>query len=268
MSPSRRRTCSLLEAQRLDGPGALDGLGEGRVDPGVRRALAQVAVLGAGEVPPQPDHQRRDAEQAGQRHPPADRDGGHEGQDGGDQGDRPLGQRVADRPAELVDVARGPGEEVARAGGLDDADGQREGVGHEVLPQLRQHLLAEHLGDVPGIAGQHRGHQQEAGQHDHDAVDVGEGRALLDRLHEVAEQARRSERGQRCSDVECDRRSEQARVSPRDVTRVAAYALRVGDGRAVRLIDPPPSSRARRGWAGRACAGRACAGRARWPSRG
>ncbi len=105
----------VLEPERLDGPGALDGLGEGRVDPGVRRALAQVAVLGAGEVPPQPDHQRRDAEQARERDPPADRDGGHEGQHGGDQRDRPLGQRVADRPAELVDVARGPGEQVARA---------------------------------------------------------------------------------------------------------------------------------------------------------
>ena len=89
---------------------------------GVRRALAQVAVLGAGEVPPQPDHQRRDAEQARQRDPPADAERGGEGEHGGDDRDRPLGQRPAHRPAELVDVAAGAGEQVAGAGRLDDAD--------------------------------------------------------------------------------------------------------------------------------------------------
>ena len=155
MSSSIAATRSPAEAQRLDGAGALDGLGEGGVDAGVRRALAQVAVLGAGEVPPQPDHQRRHAEQAGQRDPPADPDRGDEGEHRGDDGDRPLGQRPAHRPAELVDVAAGPGQQVAGAGRLDDADRQRERVVDEVLAQLGQHLLAEHLASVARVAGQH-----------------------------------------------------------------------------------------------------------------
>ena len=71
----------LPEAERLDGAGALDGLGEGRVHDRVGRVLAQVAVLGAGEVPAQPDDQRRDAEQARDRDPPADADRGHERDD-------------------------------------------------------------------------------------------------------------------------------------------------------------------------------------------
>ena len=151
----------LAEAERLDGARALDGLGQRRVDLGVRRGLAQVAVLGAGEVPAQPDHQRRDAEQAGQRDPPADATGGGEGEHGGHHRDRPLGQRVAHRPAELVDVAAGAGQQVAGAGRLDDADRQRERVADEVLAQLGQHLLAEHLAEVAGVAGQHGLEQQE-----------------------------------------------------------------------------------------------------------
>ena len=53
MSSSIAADPLLAEAERLDGAGALDGLGQRRVDRGVRRALAEVAVLGAGEVPPQ-----------------------------------------------------------------------------------------------------------------------------------------------------------------------------------------------------------------------
>ena len=93
------------EAERLDGARALDGLGERGGDLGVRRGLGEVAVLGAGEVPPQPDHQRRQREQAGQRHPPADAERGGEGQHRGDDRDRPLGQRPPHRPAQPVDVA-------------------------------------------------------------------------------------------------------------------------------------------------------------------
>ena len=115
MSSSIARDPLRAEPERLDGARALDGLGERGVDLRVGRALAQVAVLGAGEVPPQPDHQRRHAEQARQRHPPADAERGDEGDDRGDDRDRPLRQRQPHRPAELVDVAAGAGQQVAGA---------------------------------------------------------------------------------------------------------------------------------------------------------
>ena len=113
------------------------------VDLGVRRGLAQVAVLGAGEIPAQADHERGDAQQAGQRHPPADAQRGDEGEHGGDQCDGPLGQSPAHRPAELVDVAAGAGQQVTGSRRLHDADGQRERTVDEVLAQLGQHLLAQ-----------------------------------------------------------------------------------------------------------------------------
>ncbi len=109
---------------------------------------------------------------------------------------------MADRPAELVDVAAGARQQVARAGGLDDADRQRERVADEVLAQLGQHLFAQHLAEEPGVAGEHRLEQQEAGQQESDPVDDRDGRALLDRLHEVAEQPWRGQRRQCRAGVE------------------------------------------------------------------
>ena len=224
MASTRRRP----EVERLDRAGALDGLGEGRVHDRVRRVLAQVAVLGAGEVPAQPHDQRRDAEQAGDRDPPADADRGDERDDRRDDRDRPLGQRPADRPAELVDVAAGAGQQVAGAGRLDDADRQRERVADEVLAQLRQHLLAEHLAGQPGVPGEHRLQDQEAGQRQDDLVDVRRRGAGLDGLDQVAQQPRRGQGGHGGEDVQGQRGPQQPRVAARDRRGVPP------DGRGVR----------------------------------
>ena len=217
------------EPEGLHGPGALDGLGQRRVDRGVRRGLAQVAVLGPGEVPAQPDHQRRQAETHRQQHPPADRHRGDERDDRGDDRDRPLGQRPAHRPAELVDVAAGAGEQVAGAGRLDHADRQRQRVADEVLAQLGQHLLAEHLAGQPRVAREHRLHDQEDGQRQHHLVHVADGRALVDRLDEVAEQPGCGQPGQRGTEVQRQRGPEQPRVSSRQAAHVAAQRPGVGD---------------------------------------
>ena len=181
-SASPDSTRAATEAERLDGARALDGLRQRGGDLGVRRGLAQVAVLGAGEVPPQADDQRREREQAGQEHPPADAERGGEGQHRGDDRDRPLRQRPAHRPAEPVDVAAGAGEQVAGAGRLDGADRQGEGVLDEVLAQLGQHQLAHHLGAVAGVAGEHRLGHEEDRQPEDDLVDVVDGGAVLDGL--------------------------------------------------------------------------------------
>ncbi len=206
-----------------------DGLGQGRVDHGVRRTLAEVAVLGAGEVPAQPDHERRHPEQAGQRDPPADGQGCREGQHRGHHRDRPLGQRPSHRPAELVDVAAGAGQQVTRARGLDDPDRQRERVADEVLAELGQHLLAEDLAGVAGEPGEHGPDQQEPSQDEDDPVDVTDRGAVLDRLDQVSQQARGSQRSQRGTHVQRQRTPQQPRVVPCDPRGVATHRPTVGD---------------------------------------
>ena len=148
-------------------------------------------------------------------------------------GDRPLGQRPAHRPAELVDVAAGPGQQVAGAGRLDDADRQRQRVADEVLAQLGQHLLAEHLAGQPRVPGQDRLGHQEPGQHEDDLVDVADGGALVDGLDEVADQPRRGQSGQGRRDVQRQRGPQQPRVVAGQAADVAAQRSRVRD-RAVR----------------------------------
>ena len=233
-------TRSRPQAERLDGARALDGLGEGRVDRGVRRGLAQVAGLGAGEVPAQPEHQRRQPEHDRPEHPPADRDRGDEGDDRGDHGDGPLGQRPAHRPAELVDVTAGAGEQVAGAGRLDHADRERECVADEVLAQLGQHLLAEHLAGQPRVAGQDRLDHEERREHGDDPVDVADRGALVHGLDEITDQPGRGQGGQRRRDVERQRGPQQPRVpagQARGRSGAAIGSPRSGV-RCRRLIDP------------------------------
>ena len=113
---------------------------------------------------------------------------------------------------ELVDVAAGAGEQVAGAGGLDRADRQRQRVADEVLAQPGQHLLAERLAEVPRVPGEHGLQDEEAGEVHDDAVDVGRGRALVDRLHEATEQPGRGQCGERGQQVQGQRTPQHPRV--------------------------------------------------------
>ena len=121
MSASTRRTRVAPRPRASTVRGALDGLGQGGVDLGVGGVLAQVALLGPLEVPPRQQDQPGHPEQQRAGDPPADQERGRAGQHGGDQRDHPLGQGPAHRPAELVDVAGGPGQQVAAPGGLHHA---------------------------------------------------------------------------------------------------------------------------------------------------
>ena len=105
----------------------------------------------------------------------------------------------------------------------------------EVLAQLGQHLLAEHLAHVARVAGEHRLGDQEARQHRDDPVDVANGGAFLHGLDEVADQPRRRQSGQRGEDVQHQRTPEHPGVLARDGAGVAAYGPAVRD-RELRVI--------------------------------
>ena len=174
--------------------------------------------------------------------------------------DRPLRQGPAHRPAELVDVAAGPGEQVARPGRLDDADGQREGVADEVLAQLGEHLLAQHLADVAGVAGEHGLQHEEPGQHHDDPVDLGRGGAASTASTRSPSSRGAARPASAASDVQRQRSAQQSRGCRRAMH--AGVAPRTGtavrNGRASVLIvvgtSLSPGDR-RGGTAGRCRAG-------------
>ncbi len=100
----------------------------------------------------------------------------------------------------------------------------------EVLAQVGEHLLAEHLADVAGVAGQHALGEQEAAQQDRGAVDDVGGRAVLHGLDEVAEQPGRGEGGDGGQRVQQQRAAEDAGVAPGEHHGVAPQGLRARDG--------------------------------------
>ncbi|WP_295657917.1 hypothetical protein [uncultured Nocardioides sp.] len=100
----------------------------------------------------------------------------------------------------------------------------------EVLAELGQHRLAEHLADEPGVAGQQALGEDEAGQQGDDPVDVAQGRALLDGLDEAADEARTGERGQCREHVQGQGAPQHPGVAPGDRDGVAAYGGAVGHG--------------------------------------
>ena len=120
---------------------------------GVRRALAQVAVLGARQVPPQADDQRGQRQQAGQSTHQPTLSAAPSVSTAVTMAMVHSGSAIrTDQPSwstsRLVRVSRSP----------EPADsttpiGRAEGVVDEVLAQLGEHLLAEHLADRAGRSG-------------------------------------------------------------------------------------------------------------------
>src|SRR5215217_5663560 len=208
---------ALLEPQGLDGTAALDGLGDPAGEPRPGGHLAQVAGRGPAQVPagrhPQQGHhdQHRWQGDPGRGH-----DRRPDGQQGGDGGDQGLGDGEADRLGDVLDVAGGAGQQVARAGLLDRAQGQGEHAVQELLAQLGQDPLAEHVG---GQAGQPREHDlgDQGGQHGQgDAVGPPSGGPAGDLVDQQAEQGRAGQAGQGGGGVQADGQGQAAPVAAGD----------------------------------------------------
>ena len=184
------------EPERLDGPRAIDGLGEGAVVLRVGLALAQVARGRPAEVPPRADRDQRRAGQQRQRHQRAGDERRDDGQRDRDRGDQHLGHREAHGPGQSLDVAGAAGDQVAGAGPLDGRQRQRQDAGQEVLAQVGEDRLGDHEAGPAGEPGQHGlGDQGEREQHGQ-PVEVPAGRAVAQRLDHLAEQARAGQPGE------------------------------------------------------------------------
>ncbi len=169
------------QPQRLDGAGALHGLGQALGEPGVGGRLPQVALVRPAQVPAGGAVEHRHREQAGQQQEGADQHQGAEGE--ADDADRGHGgrDRGADGAGQLVDVAGGASDQVAGVGVLHRLRRQSQQVGDELLAQVGQDLLAEPgrrvLGepDQHGLGGQAAEDEQHQAQHGVLAVgDVGD----------------------------------------------------------------------------------------------
>ena len=192
-APIRRRP----EPQGVDGPGALDGLGDGAVERRVRRRLALVGRRRALEVPAH-DQQQRARRRTSRSRPPARARGTrtivsemrHDGDDHARDAE-------AHRVLELVDVVRRARHEVARAGPLDD--GQRQGRDRldELLAQLGEHLLAEHHRRALREPDEHGLREHGDGADGDQRVDVRRRGAAGDGVDEHAQQPRPGQPGDR-----------------------------------------------------------------------
>ena len=217
------------EAERLDRAAAVDGLADRAGHGRVGRALPQVALGRAAQVPAGADQDRGQADDARQRGDRADEDRRDDRQHRRHRRDQRLGDREAHRPRERVDVRSRARDEIAGAGALDGRERQREDAAHEVLAQAREHLLGEDEGRAAREPRQDRLREHEAGQQRDDAVDVGRGRAVLDRLDELAEQARAGQPGDRGEPVQPEHDEEGAPVLPEERCRMGADLRPVGD---------------------------------------
>ena len=224
---SRRRPARdplRAEAERLDGARALDGLRERRGDLGVRRRLGEVAVLGAGEVPPQPDHERRQREQARQRtHQPTLSAAAkvstaettaivHSG----------SAQRT-DQPSWSMSRP-GAGQQVAGPGRLDRADRAAPACWRRSPRAARRAPARPSPASGSGRSGS--APSAAPGRPPATSRSRSTWRAVVPfstACDQAAEQARRGQRGQRGQHVQAERRPEQPRVPARDPRDVAAY---------------------------------------------
>ncbi len=224
-----------LQAERLDGPRALHGLGEALGHVRVRGVLAQVAVPGPLEVPPggEPDQGHREERGQHEQRP-------HQGQRAQHErarhhGDQRLRHGVPHRARQRVDVARGAGDQVARARALDGRQGQCEHAVDELLPQLGEHLLAELGGDVDRVPDEHGLHDDEAGDGQRDGVDA-DARALSHALDQLAQQAWPGETRDGGEAVQAQGRREPARVLQRQPPGVRPHLRLVGDRQDAPLV--------------------------------
>jgi hypothetical protein len=96
---------------------------------------------------------------------------GGDGQDGGDTGHQQLGEPGPHGIGQVVDVGRGPGEQVARPGPFDHAEGEVEDPGDQLLAQAGQDAFAENGAQSPAGSGEHGLDHQGAGEDDDGGVD-------------------------------------------------------------------------------------------------
>jgi hypothetical protein len=191
--------------------------------------LAAVAGSGALAVPPGADPDRRQPDQAGAGEQRRCDDRGAEDEHDGDAGDRDLGRGLADRPLQVVDVARRPGDQVAGARPLDRAEGEGDGAREEALAQLGEQLLAEHGRAQPGPPGQHDLDHERASEEQREPVDRRAGHALVDALHDVPQHGRPDEAERHRRGVHEQRRDDEPPVPPQHRRDVSAHLGGVGD---------------------------------------
>jgi hypothetical protein len=177
----------LPQSERVDRPTTLDRLPHAPGERRVRRALPEIRVRRALQVPARADPQSGDTDDARQRRDRVDPERRADGQDGRHRRNQCLGNGEADRPGQRVDVGRRTGDEVAGPGPFDRRERQAEHAAHEVLPKLGEDLLRDHERGSPCEPGQHRLREEEHSEDQHDLVDVRPGRPVLDGLHEPSQ---------------------------------------------------------------------------------
>ena len=220
----------LAQSQCLDRSAAVDRLTDGAGHARVRGPLPQVAGRRAAQVPARADDERQHSGEARERGGRAHPDGGDDGEDRRDGRDQRLRDGEADGALHRGDVGGRARDEVAGAGALDGRQRQREHAVHEVLAQLREHLLGEHERGAAREQRQRRLREQEGGEDEHDLVDVGTRRPFLDGLDETAEQGRPGEARGSSGAVERDDECETAAVAPGEDPRLGAQLDAAGDG--------------------------------------
>ena len=131
------------------------------------------------------------------------------------QRDQGLGHGEAHHLGDVLDVAGGAGQQVAGAGVLDGAEGQGEHAVEELLAQLGQDPLAEHVGGQAGHPHQHDLGDQ-GGQHGQgDPVDVPGGGGPGDLVDQQAEQGGAGQPGHGGRGVQADGQRQRPAVAPR-----------------------------------------------------
>ncbi len=186
------------QPERLDGPGTLGGLGEGGVDPGVRRALGDVALRRALEVAAYLEPRRADHQQRRHREQYRVEQHRHDRERDGQTGDDRLGHAELHRAAHRADVAGHPGDQVTGRRALDPPQRQPQHGGHDELAGRRQQVLPEDRRGALRQEGQHRLQADDAHDHPDQVVETAQlGRHTLagvERVDEVAEQPGYDER--------------------------------------------------------------------------
>ena len=200
--------------------------------PGERRVggpLPEIAGGSAAQIPPCAQPQHRHAGETGDRRERVDPDHCDDGEQRRHGRDQRLGQCEADRAGERVDVRRRAGDQVARPGALDGRERQAQHPIHEVLAQLREHLLGEDERGPPREPRDDRLHRDEEREEEHDAVDVRRGRARDDGLDERAEQRRACQAGAGGEGVEDEDARDATAVAPAERPRLEAQLGAVRD---------------------------------------
>jgi hypothetical protein len=163
----------------------------------LRDALRRVGRPGAAQVPAGAERLDRHGGQRREGEAEVERREAHEGEHDGEPGEHELGDRVAARLRDGVDVARDAGDEVAGAVALDLLQLDPERAVDDVLAQVAEDPLAER-GDAHHPEPLQRGLAQRGGEQRADEdVEVRGGAALHDDVDDPAEDRRAGEPGGR-----------------------------------------------------------------------